>query len=69
MASGTDVTMQVVGAFYNKIPNRTGSDLIIDNMNYVGAPIFTEEENQFVQALAEKYGIPLENWIVQYMNQ
>ncbi len=59
LASGTDVTMQVVGAFYNKIPNRTGSDLIIDNMNYVGAPIFTEEENQFVQALAEKYGIPL----------
>lgn len=59
LASGTDVTMQVVGAFYNKIPNRTGSDLIIENMNYIGAPSFTEEENQFVQTLADKYNLPL----------
>lgn len=59
LASGTDVTMQVVGAFYNKIPNKTGSYLIIENMEYVGAPIFTDEENQFVQSLAEKYNMPL----------
>ena len=59
LGSGTDVTMQVVGAFYNKIPNQTGSDLIIENMKAIGAPAFTEEENQFVQSLAEKYNIPL----------
>lgn len=59
LASGTDVTMQVVGAFYNKIPNKRGSDLIIENMKYIGAPTFTEEENQFVQSLAQKYDLPL----------
>lgn len=59
LASGTDATMQVVGAFYNKIPNKTGSDLIIENMREIGAPTFTEEENQYVQSLAEKYDIPL----------
>jgi aminobenzoyl-glutamate utilization protein B len=59
LASGTDVTRQVVGAFYNKIPNKTGSDLIIENMRYIGAPVFTEEEEQFVQSLSEKYDIPL----------
>lgn len=59
LASGTDVTRQVVGAFYNKIPNKTGSELIIENMKYIGAPTFTEEEEQFVQSLSEKYDIPL----------
>jgi aminobenzoyl-glutamate utilization protein B len=59
LASGTDVTMQVVGAFYNQIPNKTGSDLVIENMKHIGTPNFTEEENQFVQSLAEKYNIPL----------
>lgn len=59
LASGTDVTMQIVGAFYNKIPNKKGSDLIIENMKYIGAPTFTEEEDQYVQSLAEKYNIPL----------
>jgi aminobenzoyl-glutamate utilization protein B len=59
LGSGTDVTMQVVGAFYNKLPNKTGSYLIIENMKAIGAPTFTEEENQYVQSLAEKYNIPL----------
>jgi aminobenzoyl-glutamate utilization protein B len=59
LGSGTDVTMQVVGAFYNKIPNKIGSNLIIENMKAIGAPTFTEEENQVVQSLAEKYNIPL----------
>ncbi len=59
LASGTDVTMQVVGAFYNQIPNKIGSDLVIENMKAIGAPAFTEEENQFVQSLAEKYNMPL----------
>ncbi len=59
LASGTDVTMQVVGAFYNKIPNKTGSELIIENMKYIGAPTFTEEEDQFVQSLADKYNMAL----------
>jgi len=59
LGSGTDATMQVVGAFYNKIPNKTGSELIIENMKAIGTPAFTEEENQYVQSLAEKYDIPL----------
>lgn len=60
LGSGTDVTMRIIGGFYNKIPNKTGSDLIIENMKYIGAPTFTEEENQFVQSLAKKYNTPLD---------
>ncbi len=59
LASGTDVTLQVVGAFYNEISNRAGSDLVIENMRYIGAPIFTEEENQLAQSIGEKYNTPL----------
>jgi aminobenzoyl-glutamate utilization protein B len=59
LGTGTDANMQVVGAFYNKIPNKTGSDIVIENMKAIGAPTFTEEENQFVQSMAEKYNIPL----------
>ncbi|MDD3656944.1 MAG: amidohydrolase [Atribacterota bacterium] len=59
LASGTDVTMQVVGAFYNKIPNKRGSDLVIENMKYIGAPTFTEEEEQLVKSIAEKHNTPL----------
>jgi len=59
LGSGTDVALQVVGAFYNQIPNKAASDLVIQNMKAIGAPVFTEEENQFVQSLAEKYNVPL----------
>lgn len=59
LGSGTDATMQVVGAFYNRIPNKIGAYLIIENMKAIGAPAFTEEENQFVLSLAEKNNITL----------
>ncbi|MDD5014380.1 MAG: amidohydrolase [Atribacterota bacterium] len=54
LGSGTDATMRIVGAFYNKLPNKTGAYLINENMKAIGAPAFTEEEAQYVQSLAEK---------------
>jgi len=59
LGTGTDASMQVVGAFYNKIPNKTGSDIVIENMKAIGPPTFTGEENQFVKAMSEKYEITL----------
>ena len=59
LGSGTDVTMKVVGAFYNRLPNKTGAYLINENMKAIGAPTFTDEERQYVQSLAEKYNVPL----------
>jgi hypothetical protein len=38
--------MQVAGAFYNQVPNKTGCPLFYENMKAVGAPTFTEEEQQ-----------------------
>jgi aminobenzoyl-glutamate utilization protein B len=59
LGSGTDVTMQVVGAFYNLQLNKTGAQLYYENMKAIGAPTFTVEEEQFAQSLANKYNTPL----------
>jgi aminobenzoyl-glutamate utilization protein B len=59
LGSGTDATMRIVGAFYNKLPNKTGAYLINENMKAIGAPTFTEEERQYVQSLTEKYDVSL----------
>ncbi|MBC7336555.1 MAG: peptidase dimerization domain-containing protein, partial [Clostridia bacterium] len=53
LGSGTDVTLQVVGAFYNKVPNKTGAYLLYENMKALGAPAFTVEEQKMVRSLAE----------------
>jgi aminobenzoyl-glutamate utilization protein B len=59
LGSGTDVTLQVVGAFYNLQLNKTGAHLYYENMKAIGAPTFTAEEEEFAQSLAKKYNTPL----------
>lgn len=60
LGSGTDVTIQVVGAFYNEIPNKVGAYLLYENMKAIGAPKFTQEEKDLLAPLSAKYDIELE---------
>jgi aminobenzoyl-glutamate utilization protein B len=60
LASGTDVTAPVVGAFYNLIPNKTGAYLLYENMKAIEPPKFTEEEQEMAKSLAQKYNLSLE---------
>ncbi len=59
LGSGTDVTLKVVGGFYNRLSNKAGSDILYANLKAITPPTFTEEEAKFVQSLAKKYNIPL----------
>lgn len=59
LGTGTDVTLKVVGGFYNRLPNKAGSDLLYSNLKMISPPTFTAEEAKFVESLAEKYNIPL----------
>lgn len=59
LGTGTDVTMQVIGAFYNRLPNKAGAYLVYENMKSINAPTFTAEEEKFVESIAKKYNIPL----------
>jgi aminobenzoyl-glutamate utilization protein B len=59
LGSGTDVTMPVVGGFYNLLLNKTGAYLVYENMKTITPPTFTDEEEKFVDSLAKKYNMPL----------
>jgi len=59
LATGTDVTIEVVGAFYHVVPNKAGAYLVYENMKAIGAPSFTAEEKEFVALIASKHDMPL----------
>jgi aminobenzoyl-glutamate utilization protein B len=59
LGSGTDVFLRVVGGFFNRLPNKAGADLMLENMKAVNPPTFTAEEEDFVKSLAKKYNLPL----------
>ncbi|MBD3171159.1 amidohydrolase [Candidatus Bathyarchaeota archaeon] len=70
MMTDTEVKIDLIAAIYNKIPNRTLSELVTSNMREVGHPGWTEEELEFASEIAEtidvedkmqslrKYGVP-----------
>ena len=59
LATGCDVTLRVVGAFYNRVPNKVISDLYTQNMKAIGAPVFTAEETELTKAVSKKHNVPL----------
>jgi aminobenzoyl-glutamate utilization protein B len=59
LATGCDVTVQVVGGFYNQVPNEAGANLLYENLKAIEPPTFTAEEEEFVASVAEKYDTPL----------
>lgn len=59
LATGCDVTVRVVGGFYNQVPNEAGANLLYENLKAIEPPTFTAEEEAFVASLAEKYDVEL----------
>lgn len=53
MMTETDLDISLIAAIYNKIPNKTLSELVTKNMREVGHPGWTEEELEFASKIAE----------------
>jgi aminobenzoyl-glutamate utilization protein B len=49
----TELNIDLIAAIYNKIPSKTLSELVTDNMRLVGHPGWTEEELSFAAKIAE----------------
>ncbi|UCH58225.1 MAG: amidohydrolase [Candidatus Bathyarchaeota archaeon] len=51
----TDTRLEVdfLGGIYNKLPNKTLSEIVLANMREVGAPEYTEEELEFARKIGE----------------
>ncbi|MFP3951902.1 MAG: amidohydrolase [Candidatus Bathyarchaeia archaeon] len=53
MMTETELNISLIAAIYNKIPNKTLSELVTENMREVGQPRWTEEELLFASEIAE----------------
>ena len=53
LMTGTDLKVEFLGGIYNKLPNKTLSELVIANMREIGAPTYTEEELEFARKIGE----------------
>lgn len=49
----TDLKVKLIAAIYNKVPIKTLSELVTENMREVGHPGWTEEELDFASKIAE----------------
>ena len=51
----TDTTSETIfdSAIYNKIPNKTLSELVVANMREIGSPTYTEEELNFAHEISK----------------
>jgi len=50
----TRLEVEFIKAVYNKLPNKTLSGLVSENMRLVGAPEYTAEELEFAEKIAEQ---------------
>jgi len=53
MMTGTALKVEFLGGIYNKMPNKTLSELVIANMREIGAPTYTVEELEFARKIGE----------------
>jgi aminobenzoyl-glutamate utilization protein B len=53
MMTDTQLEVEFLGGCYNKLPNRTLSELVVANMREVGAPRYTVEELEFAHSIAK----------------
>jgi len=51
----TETTLRVefVKGIYNKMPNRTLSELVLENMRQIGTPKYTDEERRFAEEVSK----------------
>ena len=51
----TEVNVEMDWGSYNKIPNKTLSELVVANMREIGAPRYTEEERRFAAEITKSF--------------
>lgn len=56
-ATGTTVEREIITYTHNKIPNKTLAEIVHNNMEYYGAPNFSESEQNFVKEMQKCYGL------------
>lgn len=58
MATGTTARVRLVSGTYNLIHNKELAKLVHANLSHLGAPQYSEAENEFAVALQEAMGVP-----------
>ncbi|MGD2201179.1 MAG: amidohydrolase [Candidatus Bathyarchaeota archaeon] len=53
LMTGTRLEVEFLGGIYNKLPSKTLSGVVLDNMREIGAPEYTEEELGFAKKIGE----------------
>jgi len=53
MMTGTTYKLEFIKAVYNELPNRVLSELVLSNMREIGAPKYTEEEQEFAKEISK----------------
>ncbi len=57
MATGTRVESQLITASHDKIPNKVLAEVMHKNLNEIGSPQFTPEDQDFVKQMEKNMGI------------
>lgn len=57
IATGTTVTREVITATHDMIPNMCFGKLIEENLRYVGAPKYSEEDQEAAKAIQKSMGV------------
>jgi aminobenzoyl-glutamate utilization protein B len=58
LATGTEMEYRVLSAVHQRNANKALAELIQENIELVGMPEWTEEENEFARALQKDLGVP-----------
>ncbi len=53
MMTDTELEVQFIKGIYNKLPSKTLSDAVTENMRLIGPPEYTNEEMEFAEKIAE----------------
>ncbi len=58
LATGTEAELTVQSGGYEMLPNLRGAELLHDNLEWLGPPDFTEEEQEFARRIQRETGVP-----------
>jgi aminobenzoyl-glutamate utilization protein B len=53
MMTDTDLEVEFIKGIYNKLPSKTLSETVTENMRKIGPPEYTDEEMEFAEKIAE----------------
>jgi len=58
MATETKVEIEIVSGSHERIPNKTVCQVLYNNLQAIGPPQFTEDENNFARKMQKDLGVP-----------